>query len=165
MALCLAAVKTMAVYLYHQATNKTSMKQRRNGHMMTYTLNKFPCKLGAYNSNVHHFTWIRSHRCSKRSAISVSEIHSFLNTLRSRQDGRHFPDDIFKCIFVNGNWCILITISLKYVRKGPIYNNSALVQIMALVPNRRQAIIWTNDDLLWWRICTSRPQWVKSHEK
>ena len=25
------------------------------------------------------------------------------NTLRPRQDGRHFPDDIFKCIFLNEN--------------------------------------------------------------
>ena len=24
-------------------------------------------------------------------------------TLKSRQDGRHFPDDIFKCIFLNEN--------------------------------------------------------------
>ena len=26
-----------------------------------------------------------------------------VNTLRVRQDGRHFPDDIFKCIFLNEN--------------------------------------------------------------
>ena len=26
-----------------------------------------------------------------------------VNTLRPRQDGRHFPDDIFKCIFLNEN--------------------------------------------------------------
>ena len=25
------------------------------------------------------------------------------NPLRPRQNGRHFPDDIFKCIFVNEN--------------------------------------------------------------
>ena len=55
----------------------------------------------------------------------------WLNTLRQRQNGRHFPDNIFTCIFVNENWCILIKFSLKYVRKGPIDNNPALVQIMA----------------------------------
>ena len=27
----------------------------------------------------------------------------FINTLRPRQNGRHFPDDIFKWIFVNEN--------------------------------------------------------------
>ena len=26
-----------------------------------------------------------------------------VNILRLRQDGRHFPDDIFKCIFLNEN--------------------------------------------------------------
>ena len=30
-------------------------------------------------------------------------LHSPLNTLRPRQNGRHFPDDIFKCIFLNQN--------------------------------------------------------------
>ena len=32
---------------------------------------------------------------------------------------------------MNEKFCILIKISLKYVPKGPIYNNPALVQIMA----------------------------------
>ena len=27
----------------------------------------------------------------------------FLNILRQRQDGRHFPDNIFKCIFLTEN--------------------------------------------------------------
>ena len=54
-----------------------------------------------------------------------------VNTLRPRQDGRHFADDIFKCIFLNENVSIAIKISLKFVPKGPINNNLALVQIMA----------------------------------
>ena len=36
-------------------------------------------------------------------------------------------DDIFKCIFLNEKFCILIAISLKFVPKGPIDNTSALV--------------------------------------
>ena len=43
------------------------------------------------------------------------------------QNGRHFADGIFKCIFMNENFCILIPISLKFVPKGPIDNKSALV--------------------------------------
>ena len=50
-----------------------------------------------------------------------------LNTLRQRQHGPHFADDIFECIFVNETCCILIQISLKLVDKGPINNISALV--------------------------------------
>ena len=35
---------------------------------------------------------------------------TYLNTLRPRQNGRHFPDDIFKCIFLNENVWISIKI-------------------------------------------------------
>ena len=42
----------------------------------------------------------------------------FVNTLRPGQNGRHFPDDIFKCIFLNENVSISIKISLQFVPKG-----------------------------------------------
>ena len=54
-----------------------------------------------------------------------------LNTLRLIQNGHRFADDTFKHIFVNENVRISIKISLKFVPKGPINNNPALVQIMA----------------------------------
>ena len=57
--------------------------------------------------------------------------HPNFTTLRLRQNGRHFLDDIFKCIFLNENVWISIKISLKFVPKGPINNIPALVQIMA----------------------------------
>ena len=47
------------------------------------------------------------------------------------KNGRHFPEDIFKCIFMNKKFCVLNKISLKFVPKGPINNILALVQIMA----------------------------------
>ena len=49
------------------------------------------------------------------------------NSCPPGQDGHHFTDDIFKCIFVNEKLYILIKISLKFVPKGPIDNNPALV--------------------------------------
>ena len=48
-------------------------------------------------------------------------------TLRPRQNGRRFADDTFKRIFLNENVRISIKISLKFVPKGPINNNPALV--------------------------------------
>ena len=42
------------------------------------------------------------------------------NTYMLRQNGCHFPDDIFKCIFLNKNVWISIKISLKFVPKCPI---------------------------------------------
>ena len=52
------------------------------------------------------------------------------NTLRLRQNDRRFSD-IFKCIFLNENVRISNTIWLKFITKGSIQNNTALVQIMA----------------------------------
>ena len=54
--------------------------------------------------------------------------------------GRHFADNIFRCISVNEKFCILIQISLEFVPKGPIDNNAALVQVMAWC--------WIGDKLL-----------------
>ena len=68
--------------------------------------------------------------CSQLDDIHYKQLH-ILNTLRPRQDGRHFADDSFTCIFFNENCCILIKFSLKYVCQGAIDNNRALVQIMA----------------------------------
>ena len=54
-----------------------------------------------------------------------------INTLRPGQNGCHFTDDIFKCVFFNENAPILIKISLKFVPRVPNNNIQALVQIMA----------------------------------
>ena len=54
-----------------------------------------------------------------------------INTLRPRQNGRHFPGDIFKCILLNEDAWISIKNSLKFVPKGSINNIPTLVQIMA----------------------------------
>ena len=55
----------------------------------------------------------------------------YFNTWRLEQNGQYFKDDIFKCIFLNENFGILIQISLSNVPKGPTGNNSAFVQVMA----------------------------------
>ena len=51
-----------------------------------------------------------------------------MNTLRLRQNYRHFSGNIFKCIFLNENIQISFKIPLKYIQ---INNITALVQIMA----------------------------------
>ena len=57
--------------------------------------------------------------------------NSPINSLRPRQNGRHFADAILKCISLIENVGIPIKISPKFVPKGPINNFPALVQIMA----------------------------------
>ena len=64
--------------------------------------------------------------------ISAKQIITYrVNTSRPRQNGGHFPDDVFKCIFLNENAWKSIKISLKFVPKGLINNIPALIQRMA----------------------------------
>ena len=60
-----------------------------------------------------------------------NDIWSYFNTLRPKQNGRHFPGDVFKCIFLNENVGISLKISLKFVPKGLNNNIPSLVQVMA----------------------------------
>ena len=62
----------------------------------------------------------------------------------TNKNGHHFPDDIFKCLFLNENVWISIKISLNFVPKGSINNIPALDEIIAW-PHWRQATIWTID--------------------
>ena len=87
-------------------------------------------------------------------------IHPF-NTLRRRQNGRHFPDDIFKCIFLNETVWISIQISLKFVPKVPINNIPALVQIMVWRRPGDKPLSEAMMVSLLTYICVTRPQWVK----
>ena len=64
------------------------------------------------------------------------------NTLRPRQKGRHFPDDIFKYIFFNENIWISIRFSLKFVPKFPIENKPVLVQAASHCLNQWWLIYW-----------------------
>ena len=86
----------------------------------------------------------------------------FLNTLRPRQNGRYFADDIFKCIFLNENAWILLKISLKFVRKVWINNIPALVQIMAWCRLGDKPLSEPMMVNLLTHICVTLPQWVKS---
>ena len=83
-----------------------------------------------------------------------------INTLRPRQNGRRFADDNFKRIFFNENVRISIKISLKFVPKGPINNNPALVQIMAWRRSGDKPLSEPMMVSLLTHICVTRPQWV-----
>ena len=83
-----------------------------------------------------------------------------LFTLRPRQNGRYFPDNIFEYIFLKENVWIPIKISLKFVPKSPINNVPALVQIMTW---RRPGDKPLSEPMLVrlpTHICVTRPQWA-----
>ena len=86
--------------------------------------------------------------------------HARINTLRPRQNVRHFPDDTFKCVFLNEIVWNLLNISLKFVPRVRINTIPALVQIMTW---RRPGAKPLSEPMvvsLLMHICVTRPQWV-----
>ena len=85
------------------------------------------------------------------------------NTLRPRQHGRHFPDDIFKWIFFYENVTISINTSLKLVPNDPINNIPAfLVQTMACRLSGAKPLSEPKMLSSLTHICVTWAQWVKS---
>ena len=90
----------------------------------------------------------------------VHELIYCLNTLGPRQNGRHFADDIFKCIFLNENVWISLKIALKFVPRVRINNIPTLVQIMAWRRSGDKPLCESILVSLPTHICVTRPQWV-----
>ena len=95
------------------------------------------------------------------SATPVPYVILCFNTLRPTQNGHHITDDTFKCIFLNGNIWIWITISLKFVPNGPFNNIPTLVQVMAWRRPGDKPLSEPMMVRLPTHICITRPQWVK----
>ena len=69
--------------------------------------------------------------CSYSWSTFICKKNHTFKTLRPRQNGCHFADNIFKCAFLNENIWISINISQNFAPKGQINNITALVQVMA----------------------------------
>ena len=87
-----------------------------------------------------------------------------INTLRPRQNGRRFADDVFKCIFLNENVWVSLKISMKFVPKIPINNNPALVQIMAWRLSGGKPLSEPMMVSLLTQICVTRPGLGRVHK-
>ena len=85
---------------------------------------------------------------------------TLLNTLRPRQNGRHLPDDIFKCILLNAIVWIVTKMSLKFVPKSPISNIPALAQIMAWGRPSDKPLSAPMVVILLTHIWVTRPHWT-----
>ena len=105
---------------------------------------------------------INSYHVMLNSVVTAVKSHGVhFNSLRPRQNGRHFADDTFNCIFLYENVIVSIRISLKFVLKGPIDNIPALVQIMAWRRPGDKPLSEPMIVSLPMHICVTRPQWVK----
>ena len=94
--------------------------------------------------------------------IGCAKMKPYLNTLRLRQNGRHFTHDIFKCIFLNEDIWIPIKISLKFVPQGPINTIPALVQIMDWRRPGDKPLSGPMMVRLPTHICVTWPHWVNT---
>ena len=108
------------------------------------------------SSRLHNILWydVLSDTWGRTGGLGV-------NTLRPRQNGRHFPDNIFQCIFLNENEWISIKISLKFVPKDQINNIPSLVSIMAWRRPGDKPLSEAMMASLLTHICVARPRWVK----
>ena len=104
--------------------------------------------------------WLRMRFTWHDDSLGRVSVRLTFNTLRPRQNGRHFADDTFKPIFLNENIRISIKISLKFVLKGPINNIPALVQIMAWHQSGYKPLSEPMMVNLLTHISVTRPQWV-----
>ena len=96
------------------------------------------------------------------ACVSSSLVFNRLMRSLPRQNGRHFVDDIFRCIFFNENVWFPIQISLKFVPKGPINNIPALVQMMAWCRPGDKPLSEPVMAKFLTHICVTRPQTVYS---
>ena len=92
--------------------------------------------------------------------LQTASFPKLLNTLKVRQNGRHFADDTLKRIFLNENAGISIQISMRSVNKGPINNIPALVWLKAWSRPGDKPLSEPMLVRLPTHICVTRPQWV-----
>ena len=90
---------------------------------------------------MYYFSFDGDFRHEQNERIAYEKIvHFIITSSLPEQNGRHFADGIFKWMFMNERFCILIRISLKFLARGPIDNNH-ICSDNGLAPNRRPAII------------------------
>ena len=85
------------------------------------------------------------------SHVSLSYCHQYTELLNSSHPGQnvnHFADHISKCIFLNDMTCFSIGNFTEVCSYRSSWQYVSIRSGNGLVPNRRQAITWTNNDLV-----------------
>ena len=107
--------------------SKRNYINSEGGHTQTWCIVPFWCHATINSICPISEKWIFYGKCKRfLSCLNFASPHIirlyllFLNALSPRQYGRHFPYDIFKCIFVNEYMWVSIKIWLKFVPKGQV---------------------------------------------
>ena len=109
---------------------------------------------------VEYICMFLGHRFIEMCGFLLKSMATCINTLGPRQNGRHFPNDIFKYILLKENIQVSIKISLKFVRESLVNNIPALVQIMAWRRPGDKPLFEPMVVSILTHICVTRPQWV-----
>ena len=94
-------------------------------HNLTFQILHNPTKRVIFRKVIRTCT-LHTNYVSIRMEVHFHPLCVAVTTLRSRQNGRRFAYDTFKCIFWNENVKTSTKLTLKFVSEGP-----ALVKIMA----------------------------------
>ena len=139
------------LYAYMYAYIYTCIYQKIRQHMncvaiVIYVNMTMSCLIVPYMcSLLYPLLWTK-----KKNTKKYNENKPFgcsgVSTLRPRQNSRHFPDDIFKCILLNEN-CIFIKNVIEICSQGSNLQYPSIASDNGLLLVRRQAIIWINDGL------------------
>ena len=97
-------------------TTKHSTPNIRNKIWANGLMETTPCMMIGLHSALSS-----SNNSGHVTKIIASQKHH-INSSPPGQNGHYVADNIFGCIFVNEKFCILITISLMFIPKGPINN-------------------------------------------
>ena len=131
---------SMKTWIYCLATDTAMLNYRKDRRSSNFRLAIYRhCWVySTYlrnNENICNISVVTVHADDQSTGKSADPLMAAFepcsfNTLRLRLNGRYDPDDMLKCIFLNGTISISIKSSLKYVPKGTINNIPVLVQIM-----------------------------------
>ena len=123
-ALYLVNLQVIVTKNFQAHTDAPGVNLEVSDQLVDKVLHRLKLLLAYASRRVQYEDDVGRHSASWNDNVNIS-------TLRPTQNGRHFPDDNFKCIFLNENIWMSIKMSLNFVPKGPINNIPALVQIMA----------------------------------
>ena len=93
--------------------NEIIWPEKHRTYHVLYVISCSYVPVSHWRVRVHwKYLWVDINLLFLFLVYSVTYQFTRFNTLRSRQNGRHFADDTFKLIFLNENCCILIKMSL-----------------------------------------------------
>ena len=109
----------------------------------------------AHKGAQNRWKWGRSHISSN---IFWGDHLNNAFIFEAETNGSHFPDNVFKWIFLNEHVWIFIKISLKFCSQGPINNIPTMIQIMAWHRPVAKPLSEPMMVSLTTHICVTRPQ-------